>query len=167
MKLKIFLRNQLKLVIDNKSEIWPPKQVSRNKYLWWHSYSTRWGDNDIYGHVNNIIYYSMFDTVVNYFLIKNAGFDPLHSDFIGVTPETRCYYYKYINYPEKVDVGIIIKRLGKSSIRYEIGVFKLDEDSPCAIGYFVHVYVDRENQNKVVPIPNNIYLACKKIVEKS
>jgi len=109
----------------------------------------------------------MFDTVVNYFLIKTAGFDPLNSNCIGVTPETRCCYYKSIKYPEKVDVGIIIKRLGKSSIRYEIGVFKLNEDSPCAIGYFVHVYVDRENQNKVVSIPENIYLACKKILEKS
>ena len=109
----------------------------------------------------------MFDTVVNYFLIKAAGFDPLNSNFIGVTPETRCCYYKSIKYPEKVDVGIIIKRLGKSSIRYEIGVFKNNEDEPCAVGYFVHVYVNRYDQKKIEPIPVNIYKACKELLSRS
>ena len=94
---------------------WPPINRNKNNYIWWHRYSTRWGDNDIYGHVNNNIYYSMFDTVVNYFLITEANFDPINSDYIGVTPETRCRYYKSIKYPEVVDVGIVIKNIGNSS----------------------------------------------------
>ena len=145
---------------------WPPEGRTRKDYFWWHSYATRWGDNDFYGHVNNRIYNSIFDTVVNYFLIKKADFDPLNSDFIGVTPEIRCRYYKSISYPEVVDVGIVITRLGKSSIKYEIGVFKLKELDPCAIGYFVHVYVDRYNQKKVVDIPKKILTACQNIVKK-
>ena len=140
---------------------WPPINRSKNNYIWWHRYSDRWGDNDIYGHVNNNIYYSMFDTVVNYFLITEANFDPINSDYIGVTPETRCRYYKSIKYPEVVDVGIVIKKIGNSSIRYEIGVFKENEDEPCAVGYFVHVYVNRKDQKKVISIPTNIYKACK------
>lgn len=140
---------------------WPPINRNKNNYIWWHRYSTRWGDNDIYGHVNNNIYYSMFDTVVNYFLITEANFDPINSDYIGVTPETRCRYYKSIKYPEVVDVGIVIKKIGNSSIRYEIGVFKENEEEPCAVGYFVHVYVNRKDQKKVISIPTSIYKACK------
>ena len=140
---------------------WPPINRNKNNYIWWHRYSTRWGDNDIYGHVNNNIYYSMFDTVVNYFLITEANFDPINSEYIGVTPETRCRYYKSIKYPEIVDVGIVIKNIGNSSIRYEIGVFKENEEEPCAVGYFVHVYVNRKDQKKVISIPTNIYKACK------
>jgi acyl-CoA thioester hydrolase len=109
----------------------------------------------------------MFDTVVNYFLITKAGFDPLKSDCIGVTPETRCCYYKSIKYPEIVDVGISIKKLGKSSIRYEVGVFRQNDDEPCAIGYFVHVYVNRKNQEKVEPIPTNIYKVCESLMKYS
>ena len=144
---------------------WPPINISRKNYVWWHRYATRWGDNDIYGHVNNNIYYSMFDTVVNYFLITEASFDPIISDYIGVTPETRCRYYKSIKYPEIVDIGIVVKKIGNSSIRYEVGVFKENEDEPCAIGYFVHVYVDRKYQEKVIPIPSKIYTACKSLLK--
>ena len=140
---------------------WPPINRNKKNYIWWHRYYTRWGDNDIYGHVNNNIYYSMFDTVVNYFLITEANFDPINSDYIGVTPETRCRYYKSIKYPEVVDVGIVIKNIGNSSIRYEIGVFKENEEEPCAVGYFVHVYVNRKDQKKVISIPTSIYKACK------
>lgn len=152
---------------NNKEIIWPPETRCREDYKWWHTYSTRWGDNDFYGHINNRIYNSIFDTVVNYFLIKKAGFDPLNSDFIGVTPEIRCRYFKSISYPEIVDVGIVIKRLGNSSVQYEIGIFKVGENDPCAVGYFVHVYVDRYQQKKVVNIPKKIYLACKLIEEKN
>ena len=140
---------------------WPPVNINRKSYIWWHRYSTRWGDNDIYGHVNNNVYYSMFDTAVNYFLITKANFDPIKSDYIGVTPETRCRYYKSIKYPEILDIGVVVKKIGNSSIRYEVGVFKENEEEPCAIGYFVHVYVDRKSQEKVIPIPNNIYEACE------
>lgn len=149
------------------SDIWPPMHPERKDYIWWYDYNTRWSDNDIYGHVNNNIYYSMFDTAVNYFLIKYANFDPLQSDSIGVTPETRCRYYKSIKYPEKVNVGINIKKLGNSSIRYEIGIFKEDEEDPCAVGFFVHVYVNRFNQKKIEPIPTNIYKACEKLLNKN
>jgi acyl-CoA thioester hydrolase len=146
---------------------WPPININRKNYIWWHKYSTRWGDNDIYGHVNNNIYYSMFDTVVNYFLIIEADFDPIKSNYIGVTPETRCRYYKSIKYPATVDVGIVTKKIGNSSIRYEVGVFKEHENEPCAVGYFVHVYVDRTHQEKVIPIPRNIYKACKSILKSN
>ena len=146
---------------------WPPINPTRKDYIWWYDYSTRWGDNDIYGHVNNNIYYSMFDTVVNYFLITEADFDPIKSNYIGVTPETRCRYYKSIKYPTTVDVGIVAKKIGNSSIRYEVGVFKKNDTEPCAVGYFVHVYVDRKYQEKVIPIPSNIYKACKSILKSN
>ena len=143
---------------------WPPKKRERIDYLWWKTYSTRWGDNDMYGHINNRIYNSMFDTVVNYFLIKNADFDPINSNYMGVTPEIRCCYYKSIKYPETVDVGISVKRLGNSSITYDIGVFKKNSEELCAIGYFVHVYVERKNQNIIVRVPNKIAEACEKLL---
>ena len=144
---------------------WPPQKRERKDYSWWNTYSTRWGDNDMYGHINNRIYNSMFDTVVNYFLIKNADFDPINSNYMGVTPEIRCCYYKSIQYPETVDVGISVKRLGNSSITYDIGVFKKNSEELCAIGYFVHVYVERKNQNITVRVPNKIAEACEKIIK--
>ena len=109
----------------------------------------------------------MFDTVVNYFLITEADFDPIKSNYIGVTPETRCRYYKSIKYPATVDVGIVAKKIGNSSIRYEVGVFKKNDNEPCAVGYFVHVYVDRKYQEKVIPIPSNIYKACASILKSN
>ena len=142
---------------------WPPAKRVRDYYLWWDIYSSRWSDNDMYGHLNNMTYNSIFDTVVNYFLIRNAKFDPITSEYIGVTPEIRCCYYKSIKYPEIVDVGIVVKKIGKSSITYVIGIFKKDSDIICAIGHFVHVYVDRINQSKTVNIPKNILKACSKI----
>ena len=82
---------------------WPPQKRERKDYSWWNTYSTRWGDNDMYGHINNRIYNSMFDTVVNYFLIKNADFDPINSNYMGVTPEIRCCYYnKFFLYWRRV-----------------------------------------------------------------
>ena len=148
-------------------DIWPPDNVKRKDYIWWYDYTTRWSDNDIYGHVNNNIYYAMFDTAVNYFLIKHAEFDPLKSDAIGVTPETRCRYYKSIKYPEIVNIGVNIKKLGNSSISYEIGIFKKDEEDACAVGYFVHVYVNRLDQRKIEPIPPKIYKACKDLLNSN
>ncbi len=142
---------------------WPPSKRSRHHYCWWHVYSTRWGDNDMYGHVNHIIYFSMFDTVVNYFLIKNSDFDPVTSEYMGVTPDSRCCYYESVSYPATVDVGIVVKKIGNSSITYEIGVFKKDSETTCAVGHFVHVYVNRNNQNQVVSIPKKIAEACRKI----
>ena len=144
---------------------WPPQKRERKVYSWWNTYSTRWGDNDMYGHINNRIYNSMFDTVVNYFLIKNADFDPINSNYMGVTPEIRCCYYKSIQYPETVDVGISVKRLGNSSITYDIGVFKKNSEELCAIGHFVHVYVERNNLNITVRVPNKIAEACEKIIK--
>ena len=107
---------------------------------------TRWIDNDVYGHVNNVVYYSYFDTVVNGYLISSGALDIEKSPVIGLVVETQCRYFKPITFPDAVHAGLRVARLGKSSVRYEIGIFRNDEETAAAQGHFVHVYVDRENR---------------------
>ncbi len=104
---------------------------------------TRWMDNDVYGHVNNVIYYSFFDTAVNQILIDLELLDFNKSEIIGLVVETSCTYHKPISFPDIIEAAIKIDKLGNSSIRYNIGLFKKGDSEPCATGYFVHVYVDR------------------------
>ena len=103
-------------------------------------------DNDVYGHVNNVVYYSWFDTVVNEFLVANGVLDIEHSPVIGLVIETQCNYFASVAFPEKVTAGLRVARLGNSSVRYEVGIFREDEESASAQGHFVHVYVDRESR---------------------
>ncbi|MAR78664.1 MAG: thioesterase [Rhodospirillaceae bacterium] len=107
---------------------------------------TRWIDNDVYGHVNNVVYYSFFDTAVNHALIEFGLLNYNKSEIIGLVVETSCTYHQPVSFPDIIDAAIKIDRLGNSSVKYYVGLFKKGEDAPCATGYFVHVYVDRKNR---------------------
>lgn len=124
----------------------------RDRYRHFRKIQTRWRDNDVYGHVNNVVYYSYFDTVVNAFLIEAGVLDIARSPVIGLAVESLCGFRKEITYPESIDAGLRVGHLGRTSVRYEIALFREGEDEPAATGYFVHVYVDRENR-KPVPLP--------------
>jgi acyl-CoA thioester hydrolase len=114
---------------------------------------TRWMDNDLYAHVNNVVYYSYFDTLIAEFLINEAGFDPFEAEIVGVAVETGCRFHSSIRYPDRIDAGLRIGHLGSSSVRWEIGIFKAGEPAMAAAdGHFVHVFVDRTSQ-RPVPIP--------------
>ena len=112
-------------------------------------------DNDVYGHVNNVVYYSYFDTVVNGYLISSGALDIEKSPVIGLVVETQCRYLKPITFPDAVHAGLRVARLGNSSVRYEIGIFRNDEDTAAAQGHFVHVYVDRATQ-RPTEIPDEV-----------
>ena len=116
---------------------------------------TRWMDQDPYGHVNNVQYYAYFDTVVNRQLILEAGLDVVNSPFIGLVVETKCQFLREISFPQTVHAGMRVKKIGRSSIVYEIGLFRDDEDECAAIGHFVHVYVDRESREPVA-VPDEV-----------
>lgn len=116
---------------------------------------TRWGDNDSYGHVNNVVYFAFFDSAVNRHLIECGALDIAHSSVIGLVVETRCTFMSSIVFPDVVHVGLKVIHLGKSSVRYEIALFRNDEDEASAIGLFIHVYVDRAS-NRPTPIPTSI-----------
>ena len=118
----------------------------RNDYKHFHAITTRWMDNDVYGHVNNVVSYSWFDTVVNEFLMANGVLDIEHSPVIGLVIETQCNYFASVAFPERITAGVRVTKLGNSSVRYEVGIFREDEDSAAAQGHFVHVYVDRESR---------------------
>jgi acyl-CoA thioester hydrolase len=113
---------------------------------------TRWADNDIYGHVNNVVYYSYFDTAVNALLIERGVLDIHRGDVVGFVVDSGCSYFQPMAFPDVVHAGIRVSKLGTSSVRYEIGLYRNDDALPAAFGHFVHVYVDR-NTNKPVPIP--------------
>lgn len=119
------------------------------------SIPTRWMDNDHYGHVNNVAYYSFFDTAVNGFLIDAAGTDIRDLPAIGIVAESSCRFVTAISFPDTIHAGLAIERLGTSSIVYAIALFRGDEDTPCAVGRFAHVYVDRQTR-RPVPIPDVI-----------
>jgi acyl-CoA thioester hydrolase len=126
-----------------------PPAESRARYPHFQRIPTRWGDNDVYGHVNNVVYYSYFDTVVNTFLIARGVLDIANSPVIGLAVESLCTFRKELTYPEVIDAGMRVGRLGETSVRYEIGLFRSGEDDPAATGYFVHVYVERDSRKPV------------------
>jgi acyl-CoA thioester hydrolase len=127
----------------------------RGDYKHFHAITTRWMDNDAYGHVNNVVYYSWFDTVVNQFLITNGALVIEHSPVIGLVIETQCNYFASVAFPDRVEAGVCVTRLGKSSVRYEVGIFLEGADSASAQGHFVHVYVDRATR-KPSAIPDKM-----------
>ena len=118
-----------------------PSPAARSAYRAWRSISTRWMDNDAYGHVNNVIYYSWFDTAVNAYLIEHGALDVAHGAHIGLVVETHCNYFAPLSFPQTVDVGLRVAHRGTSSVRYELGIFG-SGDTAAAQGHFVHVYVD-------------------------
>lgn len=135
---------------------------SRNDYHYFLNMQTRWMDNDLYGHVNNVTYYSYFDTVVNYFLIEKGGLDIHHAPIIGVVVESHCNFSKSVAYPDLIECGLRVGHLGNSSVRYEVGIFRDGDTEVSAAGHFVHVFVERET-NKPVQIPGDIRSALEAI----
>jgi acyl-CoA thioester hydrolase len=136
---------------------------TRDLYRRFITIPTRWMDNDVYGHVNNVVYYSYFDTVVNEYLISSGSLDIEKSRVIGLVVETRCRFFKPITFPDTVHAGLRVARLGNSSVRYEIGLFRNNEDSAAAQGHFVHVYVDREGRRPAA-LPPEMREALERIL---
>jgi acyl-CoA thioester hydrolase len=134
----------------------------RRDYRHFHRIETRWMDNDAYGHVNNIVYYSYFDTVVNEYLIRAGALDIERSPVIGVVVETQCRFLSPLAFPQTVHAGMRVAHLGRSSVRYEIGIFADDEDAACAQGHFVHVYVDRANR-RPTELPDTLRRALERL----
>jgi acyl-CoA thioester hydrolase len=125
--------------------------------------ATRWMDNDVYGHVNNVVYYAFFDTVVARYLIDNGALDIENGKVIGLVVETKCNYFKPIAFPNTVRAGLRVAHMGNSSVRYEIALFRGDDADAAAQGHFVHVYVDRAT-NKPVTLPEVLRQALEKLV---
>jgi acyl-CoA thioester hydrolase len=140
-----------------------PAPQARSAYAHFQTIPTRWMDNDVYGHVNNVLYYSYFDTVVNQYLIEQGVLDFEHSPVIGLVIETQCNYFAPLTFPDRVDAGLRVAKLGNTSVRYEIGLFRNDEDRAAAQGHFVHVYVDRATRAPV-PVPAAMRAALTKIL---
>lgn len=120
-----------------------PQPSTRSVYRAFRTIGTRWMDNDAYGHVNNVVYYSWFDTVVNGHLIEQGALDIHHGEVIGLVIETKCNYFSSIEFPNSVDAGLRVAHIGRSSVRYEVGLFAQGEPLTAAKGHFIHVYVDR------------------------
>ena len=130
-----------------------PPVGTRADYRWFTTIPTRWMDNDVYGHVNNVTYYSWIDTAVALFLLENKVLDLATSTEVGLVVETQCRYFAPITFPDSVTCGVRCGRLGGSSIRYEIGIFRNAEEVASAEGHFIHVYVSRAAQDRSVPLP--------------
>jgi len=139
------------------SETPPPKPQPepRSAYKAFRAITTRWMDNDAYGHVNNVVYYSWFDTAVNAHLIEQGALDIEKSPVIGLVIETQCNYFASVAFPQPVEAGLRVAHIGKSSVRYEVGLFAEGEPATCAKGHFVHVYVDRETR-RPAPLPDKL-----------
>jgi acyl-CoA thioester hydrolase len=126
---------------------------TREIYKTFRRITTRWLDNDAYGHVNNVVYYHWFDTVVNAHLIENGVLDITHGQTIGLVVETHCNYFSSLAFPQNVDAGLRVTRIGASSVRYEVGLFAEGEALSAAHGHFVHVYVDSQTRRPVSTLP--------------
>jgi acyl-CoA thioester hydrolase len=122
---------------------------TRQDFKYFYPITTRWMDNDAYGHVNNVVYYLWFDTVVNQFLISHGTLDIHEGEAIGLVIESHCNYFAPVTFPELVTAGLCVSKLGNSSVRYEIGIFRGDDDQVAAQGHFVHVYVDRLTRKSI------------------
>lgn len=123
---------------------------SRGDYRWWDRIATRWNDNDVYGHMNNVVHYALFDTAVNRYLITRAGLDIHGGGVIGLVVETGCRYFAPLAYPDIVEAGVRVARIGNSSVTYEIGLYSENSENAVAEGQFTHVYVDRQTRRPVV-----------------
>ena len=151
-----------------QTQLMEPRPMSnptpqRADYPHFQPITTRWHDNDIYGHVNNVTYYSFFDTTVNTYLVEVGGLDIHDGDVVGFVVSSACDYFASIAFPERIDVGLRVGKLGNSSVQYELAVFKADEQDACAAGRFVHVFVDRAS-NQPVAIPAALRGALEQLV---
>ena len=142
----------------------PTQPTQRSDFRVLRAITTRWHDNDHYGHVNNVVYYAFFDTAVNGFLIEASGTDIRDLPAIGIVAETSCRFLRELSFPDTVWAGLALERLGNSSAVYRIGLFRNDETEPAALGRFVHVYVDAETR-RPVPVPAPIRAALMALQE--
>lgn len=140
-----------------------PKIGARADYKHFQDLPTRWMDNDVYGHLNNVVYYSLFDTLINRYLIDEGRLDFRDGPVIGFAVESLCRYHKSFAYPDVIQGGLRIGKLGTSSVRYEIGLFAAGEDTARAEGHFVHVFVDRATE-KPIPIPEPMRTAMARLL---
>lgn len=131
------------------------KAATRDQYSWFTTITTRWSDNDVYGHVNNVIYYSYFDSVANRYLIDEGGLDIHGGETVGLVVNSGCDYFTPVAYPQLLQGGLRVDRLGSSSVQYGIGIFREGSDEACANGTFTHVFVDR-GSNRPTPIPEQM-----------
>jgi acyl-CoA thioester hydrolase len=138
---------------------------NRDQYRHFLALGTRWMDNDIYLHVNNVVYYSYFDTAVNQYLIEKGVLEIGTSPVIGLVVETACQYFSPIAFPDTVHAGLRVGKLGRTSVRYEVGVFRNDESQASAQGHFVHVYIDRAS-NRPTPLPQALRAALEPLLPK-
>ncbi|MCF0017548.1 acyl-CoA thioesterase [Pseudomonas stutzeri] len=136
-----------------------PKHLRRD-YKHFQPITTRWHDNDIYGHVNNVVYYGFFDTAVNNYLIRQGGLDIQDGDIVGFVVSSACDYFASITYPDLIEVGLRVARLGNSSVQYELAIFREGEQEACAAGRFVHVFVERAS-NRPTAIPGRLRAALE------
>ncbi|MCQ4286557.1 acyl-CoA thioesterase [Pseudomonas stutzeri] len=138
-------------------------QHLRDDYRHFQPITTRWHDNDIYGHVNNVVYYSYFDSAVNTYLIERGGLDIHEGEVVGFVVSSSCDYFASIAFPDALEVGLRVGKLGNSSVQYELAIFKAGESQACAAGRFVHVFVDRAS-NRPTPIPNDLRQALEALL---
>lgn len=135
----------------------------RADYRHFQPITTRWHDNDIYGHVNNVTYYSFFDSAVNTYLIEQGGLDIHEGSVVGFVVSSSCDYFASVAYPQAIEVGLRVGKLGNSSVQYELAVFKAGEEQACAAGRFVHVFVERES-NRPAAIPDALRQALQRLL---
>ena len=147
-----------------------PPRPTRRDYVAWRRMTTRWADDDVYGHMNNAVYYELFDTAVNAHLIEASGVNVRTLSAVGVVAETSCRYFREIGFPEPVDAGLAVERVGNSSVIYRIGLFQGDGDEAAAEGRFVHVYVDNTSgpgDRPVRPLPEVIRAVAEALVPEA
>lgn len=139
-----------------------PRRQLRSEWRHFIEIQTRWGDNDIYGHVNNTVYYSWFDTAVNHWLISKGVLDLERSPVVSLVAETSCSYFESVAFPEPIDVGLRADRIGRTSVTYGLGAFRKPSGLAAAVGRFVHVAVDRATR-RPVPLPDDLRLALQEL----
>jgi acyl-CoA thioester hydrolase len=138
------------------------KRPGRDDYKVFYPITTRWSDNDIYGHVNNVVYYAYFDSAANRYLIEEGGLDIDNSELVGYVVNSGCEYHAPIAYPDAIEAGVRVDRLGNSSVQYGIAIFREGEAKAVAHGHFVHVFVNRK-EDRSVPIPDRLRAALAAI----
>jgi acyl-CoA thioester hydrolase len=138
----------------------------REEFPHLHRITTRWDDNDAYGHVNNVRYYAFFDTAINDWLVREGGLDIQGGDVIGLCAESHCTFAAALAFPDDVEIGLRVGQLGRTSVRYELGVFRAGDEEPAADGWFVHVFVDRATRRPAEP-PPRLRAALERLGNKS
>lgn len=145
-----------------------PARPTRADYVVWRRATTRWADDDAYGHMNNATYYELFDTAVNAHLFEATGLNVRHLPAIGVVAETSCHYFRELGFPDPIDMGLVVDRVGTSSVIYRIGLFQGGSEEAAAEGRFVHVYVDNSDgpgKRPVRPIPDQVRAVVERLLK--